>query len=397
MRAALPLVLAVLQFCATPLHSISAPDLTAENKIHLNPDLGDVVPPLDTWTTVENTETPQELLSMDKGSSTFMFQENVNLKWVSWEGSLPNGAVSIYNGYAGRTDYVCKFNCEAGFYTPSKGPYCKYPYADAEYTTPKFEVLVNEDHFEFLEWKEGSSGSVPKNSVKTCPGIDIFVGKNKYGLGKIVTKHEAFFLPWEGKEYWYKSYDTLAINKDTYSQQISHVMYAIDEVKLFHHPPETIQMARATNYECSSIEKTVLLQKTSTVEKFWDIGRETRNGSTSTMNGKIPIINPDNVDFTKEQTVSFSEGTRMIETISHSMSVQVLVQPNHSCLVRMEARRMTADIPFTARLSRTYTNGNTHWTTVTGTYDGVKIGEINAVVERCIPIPDAPPCFYESE
>ncbi|XP_017307975.3 natterin-3 [Ictalurus punctatus] len=397
MRAALPLVLAVLQFCATPLHSIPTPDVSAENKIHLNPDLGDVVPPLDAWTTVVNSDTPPELVSKDQGNSAFMFQENVNLKWVSWEGSLPNGAVGIYNGYTGRTDYVCKFNCESGFYTPSKGPYCKYPYADAEYTATKFEVLVNEDHFEFLEWNQGSYGSVPKHSVKTCPGIDIFVGKNKYGLGKVVTKHEAFFLPWEGKEYWYKSYDVLAINRDTYSQQISHVVYAIDQVKLFHHPPETIQMARATNYECSSIEKTVLLQKSSTVEKFWDIGRETRNGSTSTMTGKIPIINPDNVDFTKEQTVSFSEGTRMIETVSHSMSLQVLVPPNHSCLVRMEARRMTADIPFTARLSRTYNNGNTQWTTVTGTYDGVKIGEINAVVERCNPIPDAPPCLYGSD
>lgn len=326
-----------------------------------------------------------------------MFEENVNLKWVSWEGSLPNGSVSIYNGYAERIDYVCKFNCEAGFYTPSKGSYCKYPYANSEYSASKFEVLVNEDQFEFLEWKEGSYGSVPQYSVKTCPGIDIFVGKNKYGLGKVVTKHEAFFLPWEGEEYWYKSYDALAINRDAYSQQISHIVYAVDQVKLFHHPPETIQMARATNYECSSIEKTVLLQKTSTVEKFWDIGRQTRNGSTSTMIGKIPIINPDNVDFTKEQTVSFSEGTKMVETISHSMSIQVLVPPNHSCLVRMEARRMTADIPFTARLSRTYKNGNTHWTTVTGTYDGVKIGEINAVVERCNPIPDAPPCFYGSD
>lgn len=367
------------------------------SETHLSPDLGDVVPPLDDWTTVVNSNPPPELVSEEEGSSAFMFQENANLKWVSWEGSLPNGAVGIYNGYAGRTDYVCKFNCEAGFYNPSKGPYCKYPYADAEYSAVKFEVLVNEDHFEFLEWKGGSYGSVPKHSVNTCPGNDIFVGKNKYGLGKVSAKHEAFFLPWEGKEYWYKSYDALAINRDTYSQQISHVVYSVDQVKLFHYPPETIQLARATNYECASIEKTVHLQKTSTVEKFWDIGRETRNGSTSIMNGKIPIINPDNVDFTKEQTVSFSEGTKMIETISHSMSVQVLVPPNYSCVVRMDARRMTADIPFTARLSRTYTNGNTHWTSVTGTYDGVKIGEINAVVERCMPIPDAPPCPLESD
>ncbi|TNM90072.1 hypothetical protein fugu_004306 [Takifugu bimaculatus] len=155
-----------------------------------------------------------------------------------WNGSLPNGAVAIFNGYTERTDYVCKVNCEAGFYTPSKGNFCRYPYADKEYASSKFEMLVNVDHFEFLMWVEDSYGSVPSYAIKTCANVDIYVGKNKYGLGKVVTRHEAFFLPWEGDEYWYKKYQVLAINRDSYSQHISHVEYAIDQMKLFHHPPE---------------------------------------------------------------------------------------------------------------------------------------------------------------
>uniref|UniRef100_A0A3B1IZF7 Uncharacterized protein n=1 Tax=Astyanax mexicanus TaxID=7994 RepID=A0A3B1IZF7_ASTMX len=397
MGAAFPFMLVVLQLVVPPMLSIPAPNLSVANKIRLNPDLGEMVPPLDAQSPLIPPDTTPDITTEEEQPSPFMFEDNVSLKWVTWNGSLPNGAVNIYNGYTKRTDYICKYNCEAGFYTPSKGPYCYYPYADSEYPASKFEVLVNEDYFEFLEWRSGSYGSVPPNSVRTCSRGDIYVGKNKYGLGKVVPRHEAFFLPWEGKEYWYKKYDVLTINRDTYNQQISHVKYAIDKIVLLNHPPETIQMAKATNYECSSIEKTVLLEKSSTVEKFWNIGRETRNGTHSIMTGKIPIINPDNVDFTKEQTVSFSKGTTLIETVSHSMSVQVLVPPNYSCAVRMDARRMTADIPFTARLSRTYSNGETHWTTVTGTYDGVKIGEINAVVERCQPIPDAEPCAPESD
>ncbi|XP_042277875.1 natterin-3-like isoform X2 [Thunnus maccoyii] len=321
-----------------------------------------------------------------------MFGEHTNLKWVTWNGSLPNGAVAIFNGYTERTDYVCKVNCEAGFYTPSKGNFCQYPYADHEYASSKFEVLVNVDHFEFLEWVEDSYGSVPPYAVRTCPDVDIYVGKNKYGLGKVVTKHEAFFLPWEGDEYWYKSYQVLAINRDSYSQHISHVEYGIDQMELFHYPPETLQLAKVTNLECSSVAKTVKLEKTSTVEKSWDIGRQTRNGSVSTMKAKVPILGPGTVDFTKEQTVTFSEGTTMMESISHSVSVELLVPPNHSCSVRMDGRKMTADIPFTGRLSRTNYNGDTHWTTITGTYDGVRVGEINAVVERCQPVTDAVPC-----
>lgn len=355
----------------------------------LNPTLENVFPSREVTKPALIRDIPQAEMN---SQSPPMFGEHTNLKWVAWDGSLPNGAIAIFNGYTERTDYVCKVNCEAGFYTPSKGGFCQYPYADREYRSSKFEVLVNVDHFEFLQWVEDSYGSVPNYAVKTCPNSDIYVGKNKYGLGKVVTQHEAFFLPWEGDEYWYKSYQVLAINRDSYSQHISHVEYAIDQMELFHHPPEALQFARVTNLECRNVEKTVKLEKTTTMEKTWDIGRETRNGSVSTMTAKVPILGPGNVDFSKEQTVTFSEGTKMVESISHAVSVNLEVPPNHSCAVRMEGRKMTADIPFTGRLSRTNHNGDTHWTYITGTYDGVSVGEINAVVERCQPVTDAVPC-----
>ncbi|CAL8344368.1 unnamed protein product [Lota lota] len=330
-------------------------------------------------------------------STAYVFGDNVNLGWLAWNHSLPDGAVAIYNGYTERTDYVCKYQCEAGFYNPSMGDFCLYPYADQEHTSSKFQVLVNVDHFEFLEWKEDSYGSVPPHAVRTCPGVDIFVGKNKYGLGKVVSLHEAFFLPWKGDEYWYKKYQVLSINRDAYSQHISHVRYAIDQMELFHHPPEALKLATVTNLECNSVEKRVSLEKTSSTRKTWDIGRETRNGSVSTMKAQVPLLGPGTVDFTKEQTVSFSEGTSLEETMGHAVSVELLVPPNHECTVRMEGRKMTADLPFTARLSRTNPRGETHWTSVTGTYDGVQVGEISAVVERCRPVADAMPCAPRPE
>nr|XP_020451000.1 natterin-3-like [Monopterus albus] len=397
MRWCVAVVLALLQLCspalqAEPLLYVSQVEDGRENpsKPWLNPTLGEVVPSREGISPPTMRVIPETKTS----SHSFpMFAEHVNLQWVTWDGALPEGAVAIWNGYTERTDYVCKVNCEAGFYTPSKGDFCLYPYADREYASSKFEVLVNVDHFEFLEWTEGSYGSAPQYAIKTCPSSDIYVGKNKYGLGKVVTQHEAFFLPWEGKEYWYKKYQVLAINRDSYSQHISHVEYAIDQIKLFHNPPEALKLAKVTNLECRNVEKTVKLEKTSTVEKTWDIGRETRNGTISTMKGKVPIITPGNVDFTsKEQLVTFSEGTTMVESISHEVSVQLLVPPNHSCAVRMEGRKMKADIPFTGRLSRTNHKGETHWSYITGTYDGVSVGEINAVVERCQPVPDPVPC-----
>ncbi|XP_068594851.1 natterin-3-like [Brachionichthys hirsutus] len=395
MRWSVAVVFVTLQLCSPALQAdqlLDIPQLQYGQEKPmpwLNPSMENVVPSRE----VKKHPQIRELPETETTFHSFpMFSEHVNLKWITWNGSLPNGSVAIFNGYTERTDYVCKVNCEAGFYTPSKGNFCQYPYADKEYASSKFEVLVNVDHFEFLEWVEDSYGSVPPYAVRTCPNTDIYVGKNKYGLGKVVTQHEAFFLPWEGDEYWYKSYQVLSINRDTYSQHISHVEYNVDQMELFHHPPEALKLAKVTNLECKNVEKTVNLEKISTVEKTWDIGRDTRNGSVSTVTAKVPILGPGTVDFTKEQKMSLSEGTKLVESVSHSVSVELVVPPNHSCAVRMEGRKMSADIPFTGRLSRTNHRGDTHWTFITGTYDGVSVGEINAVVERCQPVADAVPC-----
>ncbi|XP_030647716.1 natterin-3-like [Chanos chanos] len=358
----------------------------------LNPALGGRVPPLVSQHIISSPETPPDLIDSYVSDYSHVFGDNVNLNWLRWNGSIPNGAVSIYNGYTERMDYICKYNCEAGFYTPSKGPYCLYPYGDREYAAPQFDILVNVDNFEFLEWKEDSYGSVPKHSVRTCAGVGIFVGKNKYGLGKVVPQFEAFFLPWEGDEYWYKSYQVLTINRDAYSQHISHVEYGIDEIELFHYPPETMRISSVANYDCQTVTKTVTISKTTEVESTWNIGRSTMLGVTAGITAKIPLIGTAGVDFSAEKTLQFNRGTTLVEVLSHSVSVELRVPPNHSCSVRMEGRKITADIPFKAKLSRTYANGETQWTSINGVYDGVQIGEVRAVVDRCEPITDAKPC-----
>merc|ERR1712168_180469 len=217
-------------------------------------------------------------------------------------------------------------------------------------------------------------------------------GKNKYGLGKVVPQYEAFFLPWEGDEIWYKSYQVLTVNRDAYSQRISNVKYFIDEVEIFQYPPETMRISGVTNNECQNVVKTVTISKTTEVETTWNIGRSTMLGITAGITAKIPLIGSGGIEFTGEKTLQFNRGTTMVEALSHSVSVQLTVPPNHSCTVRMEGRKITADIPYTACLSRTYRNGDTQWTSIAGTYDGVQIGEVRAVVDRCEPVANALPC-----
>ncbi|XP_071377012.1 natterin-3-like [Centroberyx affinis] len=392
MKLSVLVLLALLGLSSASLQEIVKKSSQHRKVSLLNPELEGRVPELTSNGAVSGPLAPAEFEEQQDLPSSFMFSDNVNLEWLTWNGSVPNGAVAIYNGYTERTDYVCKYKCESGFYNPSLGPYCRYPYGDQEYYAPEFEILANKDNFEFLEWKEDSYGSVPQHSVRTCPGVGIYVGKNKYGLGKVVPQFEAFFLPWEGDEYWYKNYQVLTINRDVYSQHISDVKYAIDEVEIFHYPPETMRISGVTNNECQSVVKTVTISKTTEVESTWNIGRSTMLGITAGITAKIPLIGSGGIEFSGEKTLQFSRGTTMVEALSHSVSVQLTVPPNHSCSVRMEGRKITADIPYTARLSRTYRNGETQWTSIAGTYDGVQIGEVRAVVDRCEPVANAQPC-----
>ncbi|XP_026198605.1 LOW QUALITY PROTEIN: natterin-3-like [Anabas testudineus] len=318
---------------------------------------------------------------------------NTNLEWQPWSGSLPNGAVSIYNDYAKRTDYVCKSGSEAGFYNPSMGPNCHYPYNEKEHLTPNFEILVNKDNIEFLEWKNGSYGSVPPNSVSTCSGTRItYVGRNKYGLGKVDPRNTAFFLPREGKEHWYKHYQVLTYDTEIYSEQISDVKFKIDGAQILKNPPQTIRDSTVTNNQCSPVTETVTLSTTSQVEQSWNINFSITDDVKTSISAQIPLITSAGIELGLQTTFQYTKGTTQTESTTHSVNVECTVPPNHSCNVRMVVYRYEGNIPFTARLTRTYRNGQTKWASISGTFKGVQIGNVQAVVDRCEPIPNAKPC-----
>ncbi|XP_032372172.1 natterin-3 [Etheostoma spectabile] len=313
--------------------------------------------------------------------------DQTNLEWQTFTGSRPNGAVLIYNDYVGRIDYVSKYGSEAGFYNPEKGPHCFYPYNEKEHRDSPFEILVNKDNFEVLEWKDGSYGSVPENAIETVPGSKIYVGKNKYGLGKVDVKNKAFFLPWEGKESWYKNYQVLTFNKEVIREDISDVKYKTDGVKVIQSPPETIQTSVLTNKDCEPVKETTTLLKTTQKEERWDTSFSLTVGATTSIKTEIPFIVEGKIELKAEATFQFTNGTTRTESTTQTVSVEAYIPPNHTCRVRMVGYKYTADIPYTARLRRTYRHGETRWTSISGTCKSVQMGEVWSVVDPCEPIP----------
>ncbi|KAM6943909.1 natterin-3-like [Lycodopsis pacificus] len=390
MKLSVLLLPALLALSSASLQDIVKKSSHTRKVPSLNPDLGNRIPQITANGSMLALMTPAESEN-GPGQSSFVFASS-NLEWQTFYGSPPSGAISIYNNYAGRLDYVCKYRCSSGFYSPSMGPECRYPLSGKEYRSSTFQMLVNKHNFELMEWKEDSWGSVPQNSIYTCSPNDLYVGKNKYGLGKVHVKHEAFFLPWEGDEYYYWYYEVLTINKDIYSEHMSNVNYATD-AKVIEHPPEIMTESTITNNECSPVVKTVLLSKIYQVEKRWDTSTATTHGIVFTITAEIPFFGSLGMGLSAETTKQFSRGTTVVESKTYSVTVEQTVPPNHFCGVRMVGRKYEANVPYTASLSRRYNNGKTRSTPITGTFNGVDVAGVHTVVDRCEPLPNAKPCL----
>uniref|UniRef100_A0A3P8U2W3 Uncharacterized protein n=1 Tax=Amphiprion percula TaxID=161767 RepID=A0A3P8U2W3_AMPPE len=247
------------------------------NVSSLSPDLEDEVPEIPAKISVLAS---QQFLASFRASrisrDTLNPVDHGKLKWKTWNSYLPDGAISIYNEYTKRDEYVCRFGCHSGFFIPgddvefasqypdyaSADTKCQVPNDGSEINASDFEILVNEDNFEILEWKDGYYGSVPQNSVRTCADSEIYVGKNKYGLGKVDPKQKCFFLPWGGSEYWYRSYKVLTINKDVESNFMTDIRYHTDDAKIVSYPPETMHTSVVINYDCNQATKSADLRNT---------------------------------------------------------------------------------------------------------------------------------------
>lgn len=323
-----------------------------------------------------------------------VFDENSKLRWEKWNGFLPNGTVSIHNSYDGRIDFVCKFKCHSGFYNPSKGRYCHYPFDNTEHrAVNSFEVLVNQDDFELLEWKEGSYGSVPEQSIQTCFTEKMYVGKNKYGLGKVYPKYQCFYLPWEGDEYWYKRrYEVLTISTDARREEIFNVKYDIKQAEMLNTPPKVLKKSVISNAGCQPVLKTLELSTRSQETNTWDIGFSLMTGVKATLKAGIPSVVEGSTEIALETTFQYSKGSSVTEEVTYTVSFTYNVPPNHRCIIHVMCKEYKNKIPFTARLSRTYGNGETRWTTLSGTYRGVQISDLHIELGRCEPLPDTKPC-----
>ena len=315
-----------------------------------------------------------------------------NLKWVYRRSGhhLPDGSVIYHNTYDNRYDYICRCRCSAGYHAKGSNTCVTTGGGDRKCTS--FYVLVNKDNFEYLDWKDGSDGSVPKNSIKSCPNGKTYVGKNKYGLGMVYVPDKCLYLPWGGKVYWYWDYQVLTFSKKVGKVQMSDVQYDVNAAKKFSYPPEVMTKATTINHQCRTVKKIPHLSKTYTEEKRWDSSTEISVGVTASFEAKIPFVGSTGIELSATTTKSFSKGSSLSVSKTLGLDVEVWVPPNHTCGVRIMGHKYKTIVPYKAVLTRTYPSGTKRSTHISGVFNGVNVMDFVTHIDRCIPIPNARSC-----
>ncbi|NXI92144.1 NATT4 protein, partial [Psophia crepitans] len=315
-------------------------------------------------------------------------EEPSYLKWVTFDGKLPDDAVSNWNDYAKRMEYVCStraFGCDTGAYVPDRGPFCFVPYGEKEHSIRDFKVLVNVGNFEALDWVDDSFGSVPENAVAGCPLVDIFVGRNFYGLGKISKEQRAAFVVVDGEEIWYKWYQVLVVKKGLADVTISQVRYNMSGA-VERGEDVTLMKTTVRNEACQRARKAVTLEEVTETEHDWELEQRVFATIRGMLQAPLLVFRGTSWEVTNITNIPWVGGASTSQYTIHTHMVEEELQPHTACEAALEGRRLDIRVPITAQLTRDFGDGQPHRVAVTGWAHSRAVVGIQASIKECQPI-----------
>lgn len=317
----------------------------------------------------------------------FTAGETTNLRWITADKAkqIPLDAFSIFNNYTSRKEYVCrpKNVCALGFMTETKGFYCYYSLQGHQLLTNNFQFLQNRKNFELLEWKADRNGSVPKYSIKNCQHN--FVGRNKYGLGNVHSEMQVFFLPWEGKEYWYEEYEVLTVNRDPYHLRVFKISYDTKKSNVSTFPSEQLMETKCVpNKNDTEIVTEVFMQTRHEKVSIWEPSLIMPLMLSTNFSVKVPEITLGRGDGSRVRSnMSSFSGYKYRENVSLTLHQSIVIQPHQCCAVKMLGKNTLVTMPFWAQVTKVYLNGMTHNAAIVGRYKSVEMAGTSGELGTC--------------
>ncbi|XP_032060987.1 natterin-3-like [Aythya fuligula] len=317
-----------------------------------------------------------------------------HLEWVDFDGTLPADTVSNWNNYTKMMEYVCSTEedgCNTGAYVPSRGPFCFYAFWQSEHRVSKFKLLVNRGNLEALCWVDDSFGDVPENAVEGCPSVDIYVGRNQYGLGKVSKDQRAFFVVVDHEEVWFKWYQVLAVQTGPADVTISDVRYNTSEA-VGRGEDVTLTKTTVKNEGCRGTREEVALEEAAVVMHDWELDQKVFSTIHGALRAAPLAFNGTSWEATNVTRVNWVGRATTGEYVVHTRNVKVQMRPRTTCTVALVGRQLDVRVPFTACLTRDFGDGQLHRVAVTGVARSRAVVDVQAGVEQCSPLAGSSPC-----
>jgi len=256
----------------------------------------------------------------------------------------------------------------------------------ASMPTPAF--LVNKDNFEILEWKSWADinqGQVPFYAVKFCKSE--YISKDSTGLHSVTEK-----VLNQKKNM---QTEVLSVNYDIIRQHLEIAEYVVKEEEKSERV-EVIKHFSAQNMNCKPAKHVVKLDHGKDKSRAFLKGRTDTTGEAIEASVSGKILNVVNVGgkrtLKSDQSILNSETESKLDKALHSVSMEIEVPPNHSCVIEIKSKTFFARVPYSGQLIRQYRNGEERTTSITGIYDHQEIADLESFVYPCKPVPDPTRC-----
>lgn len=245
------------------------------------------------------------------------------------------------------------------------------------------KFLVNKNDFEMLEWTTLADINSDQTPVWLCK--DNYISKDT--SGKVALKKKEKVTPND---------EVLTLNNGIQWQDLK-----IDSNKVpGKQHVEVIKKFMAFNKNCDPAKYVMKLDggtdKSRSSQKgsshSFGVGLEgSVSGTTPTLinlGGKLNL----KYDYSRSKSITITD----VDKVMHSVSVEVLVPPKHSCTVEITSTTFKHQGQFTGQLTRKYNNGYESKTSVTDINVYWEISDLEASVDLCTPIKGAEKCSKPS-
>ncbi|XP_077053719.1 natterin-3 [Siphateles boraxobius] len=247
--------------------------------------------------------------------------------------------------------------------------------------------LVNKDDFELFEWKtweEIESGQIPFNPVMICNKFYIVDGEQ--GL---VLKTKDFLKKPNNMQT-----EVLSLNNDIIEQHLQIDNPENKEGKSSERV-EVLKRFTAHNRNCDKAKHVVKLDQGNDKSRAFLKSRTHTVGRVIELSvtGKIPKIVDigGKLNFKYDQSNLKSDTTSNLSKVLHSVSMEIEIPPNQSCVIEIKSKTFITEVPFSGQLTRRYKDGEKRTTSITGIYDHHE-SDIETSVNLCTPVKDGPKC-----